>query len=86
MADAGIALQTSLRPATPAARPGIRFLLTRLALQNLGRRTARTVLLLMAVAICAGAIFTGVVLLRSIEGSMAVGFTRLGADMLVDRV
>jgi putative ABC transport system permease protein len=81
MAD--LAFEASLRPATPAAPASVRFLLTRLALQNLGRRTGRTVLLLMAVAICAGAIFTGVVLLRSIEGSMAVGFTRLGADMLV---
>jgi putative ABC transport system permease protein len=81
MAD--LALETSPRPATPPRPAGIRFLLTRLALQNLGRRTGRTALLLMAVAICTGAIFTGVVLLRSIEGSMAVGFTRLGADMLV---
>ena len=81
MAD--LALETSLRPARPTGPAGIRFLLTRLALQNLGRRTGRTALLVMAVAICAGAILTGVVLLRSIEGSMAVGFTRLGADMLV---
>jgi putative ABC transport system permease protein len=81
MAD--LALEASLRPAKPTKPASIRFLLTRLALQNLGRRTARTALLLMAVAICAGAIFTGVVLLRSIEGSMAVGFTRLGANMLV---
>jgi putative ABC transport system permease protein len=83
MADAGIALETPLPRAKAARHGGIPFLLTRLALQNLGRRTGRTALLLMAVAICAGAIFTGVVLLRSIEGSMAVGFTRLGADMLV---
>ena len=34
-------------------------------------------------AVCSGAIFTGAVLMRSIETSMAVGFTRLGADMLV---
>jgi putative ABC transport system permease protein len=81
MAD--LALETSLRPGGSARPASIRFLLTRLALQNLGRRTGRTALLLMAVAICTGAIFTGVVLLRSIEGSMAVGFTRLGADMLV---
>ena len=54
-----------------------------LALQNLGRRKARTLLLLAAVAVCSGAIFTGAVLMRSIETSMAVGFTRLGADMLV---
>jgi putative ABC transport system permease protein len=61
----------------------IRFLLGSLALQNLGRRKARTLLLLAAVAVCSGAIFTGAVLMRSIETSMAVGFTRLGADMLV---
>jgi len=64
-------------------RPRIRFLLGSLALQNLGRRKARTLLLLAAVAVCSGAIFTGAVLMRSIETSMAVGFTRLGADMLV---
>ena len=61
----------------------IRFLLGSLALQNLGRRKARTLLLLAAVAVCSGATFTGAVLMRSIETSMAVGFTRLGADMLV---
>jgi putative ABC transport system permease protein len=75
--------ETPGRPERLPGPPSIRFLLTRLALQNLGRRTGRTALLLMAVAICTGAIFTGVVLLRSIEGSMAVGFTRLGADMLI---
>jgi putative ABC transport system permease protein len=62
---------------------GIGFLLASLALQNLGRRKARTLLLLAAVAICSGAVFTGAVLMRSIESSMSVGFTRLGADMLV---
>src|SRR6516164_2985592 len=59
------------------------FLLASVALQNLGRREARTLLLLAAVAICSGAVFTGAVLMRSIDSSMAVGFTRLGADMLV---
>jgi len=62
---------------------GVGFLLAGVALQNLGRRGAGTPLLLAAVAICSGAVFTGAVLLRSIESSMAVGFTRLGADMLV---
>ena len=66
-----------------ANRPGFRFLLGSLALQNLGRRKPRTFLLMAAVAICSGAIFTGAVLMRSIETSMSVGFTRLGADMLV---
>ena len=64
-------------------RLGGGFLLAGMALQNLGRREARTLLLLAAVAICSGAVFTGDVLMRSIESSMAVGFTRLGADMLV---
>jgi len=62
---------------------GVGFLLAGVALQNLGRRGAGTPLLLAAVAICSGAVFTGAVLLRSIESSMAVGFTWLGADMLV---
>jgi putative ABC transport system permease protein len=59
------------------------FLLAGVALQNLGQREARTLLLIGAVAICSGAVFTGAVLMGSIESSMAVGFTRLGADMLV---
>lgn len=54
-----------------------------LALQNLGRRKARTLLLVLAVAIGGGVVFTSAVLMRSIERSMAVGFTRLGADLLV---
>lgn len=62
-------------------KSGIGFLLASLALQN--RRKARTLLLLAAVAICSGAVFTGAVLMQSIESSMSAGFTRLGADMLV---
>jgi putative ABC transport system permease protein len=65
------------------SQPGFRFLLGSLALQNLGRRKPRTFLLLAAVAICSDAVFTGAVLMRSIETSMSVGFTRLGADMLI---
>ena len=34
-------------------------------------------------SICSGAVFTGGVLMLSIETSMSVGFIRLGADMLV---
>jgi len=71
------------RMAVAPAGAGIRFLLINLALQNLGRRKARSLLLFAAVAICAGSVFTGAVLMRSIERSMDVGFTRLGADMLV---
>src|SRR5215468_10803974 len=64
-------------------KSGVGYLLASLALQNLGRRRARTVMLLAAVAICSGAVFTGAVLMQSIERSMSIGFTRLGADMLV---
>src|ERR1700722_15710038 len=64
-------------------KSGIGFLLASLALQNLGRRKARTLLLLTAVAIRSCPVFTGSVLMQSIESSMSVGFTRLGADMLV---
>lgn len=58
-------------------------LLASLALQNLGRRRARSLLLIAAVAIGSGVVFTGATLMRSVDDSMAVGFTRLGADMMV---
>src|SRR5215470_13747555 len=64
-------------------RRALRWLLSRLALQNLGRRKARSLLLMAAVAIGTGVIFTGVVLMRSIDASMALGFTRMGADLMV---
>jgi putative ABC transport system permease protein len=55
----------------------------RLAIQNLGQRKARTSLLVLAVAISCGAVFLGAVLMLGIRQSMEVGFTRLGADLLV---
>jgi putative ABC transport system permease protein len=58
-------------------------LLASLALQNLGRRRARSFLLIAAVAIGSSVVFTGATLMRSIDDSMAVGFTRLGADLMV---
>lgn len=63
--------------------PVPRWLLGSLALQNLGRRKTRASLLVAAVAISTAIVFTGVVMMRSIETSMAVGFRRLGADMMV---
>jgi putative ABC transport system permease protein len=60
-----------------------RWPLGSLALQNLGRRKVRTSLLVAAVAISSAIVFTGVVMMRSIETSMAVGFSRLGADLMV---
>lgn len=58
-------------------------LFLRLAIQNLGQRKARASLLVLAVAISSGAVFLGAVLMLSIHHSMGVGFTRLGADLLV---
>jgi putative ABC transport system permease protein len=83
MASADIYIEAARPRSAKPDLAGIRFLLGSLALQNLGRRKARTFLLLAAVAICSGAVFTGAVLMRSIENSMDLGFTRLGADMLV---
>jgi putative ABC transport system permease protein len=66
-----------------ADQRAIRWLLGRLALQNLGRRKARSLLLMAAVAIGTGVIFTGAALMRSIDVSMALGLTRMGADLMV---
>ena len=66
-----------------ADRRGLRWLLASLALQNLGRRRARSFLLIAAVAVASGVVFTGATLMRSIDRSMEIGFTRLGADMMV---
>jgi putative ABC transport system permease protein len=82
MAEAGADRKGRARR-RPPPEAGIRFLLGSLALQNLGRRKARTLLLFAAVAICSAAVFTSAVLMQSIERSMDVGFTRLGADMLI---
>jgi putative ABC transport system permease protein len=60
-----------------------RWLLPSLALQNLGRRKARTLLLIAAVALGSGVVFTGAILMQSIQRSMEAGFTRLGADLMV---
>ena len=82
-ANAGAHERARPKRSSTSGTADTKVLLGRLALQNLGRRTARTLLLLAAVAVCSGAVFAGTVLMRSIENSMEVGFTRLGADMLV---
>jgi putative ABC transport system permease protein len=81
--DVAAPLAARSGPPAHSVSTGLWFLLGSIALQNLGRRKARTLLLAAAVAICSGAVFTGAVLMRSIEDSMDVGFTRLGADLLV---
>lgn len=55
----------------------------RLAVQNLGCRTVRTTLLAAAVAISVGAVFATVVLCQAVQNSMTLGFSRMGADLLI---
>jgi putative ABC transport system permease protein len=60
-----------------------RWLYARLALQGLGRRPTRTLLLALAVALGSGSVFGVLILVRGIERSMTAGFQRMGADLLV---
>lgn len=62
---------------------GPRWILTGLALRNLGRRGTRTTLLVAAVAISSAIAFAGAVMTWSIQTSLQVGFSRLGADLMV---
>jgi putative ABC transport system permease protein len=58
-------------------------LFSRLAAQNLVRRPARAALLALTVAVGVAAVFTAITLRRAIQASMSVGFSRMGADLLV---
>lgn len=58
-------------------------LLLGLAVQNLGRRQSRTLLLVVAIAIASAVTFAGVVAMRSVVASMQVGLSRVGADLMV---
>jgi putative ABC transport system permease protein len=55
----------------------------RLAVQHLGQRPVRTVLLVLAVAVGGGAVFSATVFRQAIHDSLGVGLDRLGADLLV---
>ncbi len=58
-------------------------LFLRLAVQHLGRRPIRTLLLALAVAVGGGAIFSASALRQSIQDSMSVSLDRLGADLMI---
>src|SRR5436305_8901465 len=58
-------------------------LFTRLAVENLSRRPLRTGLLTTAVALCVGSVFAALTLGRAVGESMALGFDRMGADLLI---
>src|SRR5262249_43236034 len=57
-------------------------LFARLAVQHLGQRPLRAVLLALAVAVGGGALFSAAVLRRAIQDSMGVSLSRLGADLM----
>jgi putative ABC transport system permease protein len=59
------------------------WLFVRLGVQNLGRRPARTAMLALTVAVGVAAVFTAVTLRHAIQASLDVGFSRMGADLLV---
>jgi putative ABC transport system permease protein len=54
-----------------------------LATQNLSRRWSRTVTLVAAVAVAAGAVFATSVVLRGIDQSLTRGLNKFGADLLI---
>lgn len=64
-------------------RSGAAWLITRLAWQNLLRRPARTMMLVMSVALAAGAVFASCIVGKGIDASMQRSFARMGADLVV---
>ncbi|HEY9732664.1 MAG TPA: ABC transporter permease [Drouetiella sp.] len=64
-------------------QPSAAFLFIRLALQNLMRRPARTVMLVLAVAMGTGAVFASYTIAHGIEASTQKSFSRMGADLIV---
>jgi putative ABC transport system permease protein len=70
-----------LTPGVPAHNPG--WLYARIAFQNLLRKPARTLMLLLAVGLGTGAVFASFIVARGIEASMENSFARMGADLVV---
>lgn len=54
-----------------------------LALQNLRRKPSRSYALALAVAVGSGAVFSTATLMLGVEKSLTLGFSRLGADLLI---
>ncbi len=65
-------------------RPGATlFLFTRLAMQNLLRKPARTLMLVLAVTLSTGGVFASYTVASGIKDSMDKSFSRMGADLIV---
>jgi putative ABC transport system permease protein len=72
---------TTTRRASPRRRSTSIFI--KMAFQNLLRRPARTLMLVLAVAISTGAVLASLIVARGIEASIAQSFARMGADLIV---
>ncbi|MBA3856591.1 MAG: ABC transporter permease [Cyanobacteria bacterium PR.3.49] len=65
-------------------RPGAAlFLFSRLALQNVLRKPARTIMLVLAVTLSTGGVFASYTVANGIKDSMDTSFSRMGADLVV---
>lgn len=64
-------------------RSRARFLLLRLASQNVGRRLLRSVFLGLAVMIAVGVGFSGAILGWSLRDGILTSFSRMGADLVI---
>ncbi len=63
--------------------PRSRFLLLRLAAQNLGRRLLRSLFLGLAVMIAVGVGFSGAVIGWALQDGITTSFSRMGADLVI---
>ena len=60
-----------------------RLNITTFALKNLRRKVIRTILLLLAVAVVTGTLFSATLFISSMQNALKIGTYRLGADVLV---
>ena len=76
-------MNTDTQKNVSSRHKGARGLYVRLAFQNLLRRPARTLMLMLSVTICTAAVFASFTVARGIESSMEQSFSRMGADLIV---
>jgi putative ABC transport system permease protein len=59
------------------------MLLFKIALKNLGRKRFRSLSIILAGTLACGLVFSGAVILKSVQSGLALGMARLGADIMV---
>jgi len=74
----------AIPPPVPGANhPRRPWLFARLAVEGLRHRPGRAAVLATTTALCVGTIFAAVTLGRGVNRSMSLGFSRMGADLMV---